>query len=127
MQFNADMQYVSRSEAGQSKRRVARTERAQSAPGDCGALTRKALVMNDMIVKGKLVRAEDMLEQVFAQNCKPSLRWLRTQTKTKAIPHIRIGHLVFFDVEMVRASLAGKRLIRGRTLAPAAPAAPQAA
>src|SRR2546425_8845286 len=62
--------------------------------------------MNEMTVKGKLVRAEDMLEQVFAQNCRPSLRWLRTQTKAKTIPHVRIGHLVFFDVEMVRTHLA---------------------
>lgn len=79
--------------------------------------------MNDRAIKGKLVGAEQMLDAVFAQDCKPSLRWLRTQTKTKAIPHIRIGHLVFFDVEMVRASLAGKRLIKGRTLAPALPQA----
>jgi hypothetical protein len=77
--------------------------------------------MNEMTVRGKLVRAEDMLEQVFAQNCKPSLRWLRTQTKAKTIPHFRIGHLVFFDVEMVRAALVDKRLIRGRMLAPVNP------
>jgi len=73
--------------------------------------------MND--IKGKLVSAEQLLDQVFAPECRPSLRWLRTQTKSKSIPHIRIGHLVFFDVEMVRAALAGKRLVRGRTLAPA--------
>jgi hypothetical protein len=73
--------------------------------------------MNDMTVKGKLVSAEQLLDQVFAPECKPSLRWLRTQTKAKSIPHIRIGHLVFFDVEMVRGVLAGKRLVRGRTLA----------
>ena len=73
--------------------------------------------MNELVVKGKLVSAEQLLDQVFAPECKPSLRWLRTQTKAKAIPHIRIGHLVFFDVEMVRAALADKRLIRGRTLA----------
>ncbi|MHB8522922.1 MAG: hypothetical protein ACYDH9_19475 [Limisphaerales bacterium] len=79
--------------------------------------------MNDVTVKGKLVSAEQLLEQVFAQECKPSLRWLRTQTKAKTIPHIRIGHLVFFDVEMVRAALAGKRLVRGRTLAAAVPTA----
>lgn len=81
--------------------------------------------MNDMTVKGKLVSAEQLLDQVFAPECRPSLRWLRTQTKAKSIPHIRIGHLVFFDVEMVRAALAGKRLVRGRALA-AAPV-PQAA
>jgi hypothetical protein len=76
--------------------------------------------MNELTVKGKLVSAEEMLEQVFAPQCKPSLRWLRTQTKAKSIPYIRIGHLVFFDVEMVRAALVDKRLVRGRTLTPAA-------
>jgi len=70
--------------------------------------------MNDMIVKGKLVSAEQLLEQVFARECKPSLRWLRTQTKAKAIPHIRLGHLVFFDLDMVRTALANKNLVRGR-------------
>ena len=73
--------------------------------------------MSELAVKGKLVSAEQLLDQVFAPECKPSLRWLRTQTKAKTIPTVRIGHLVFFDVEMVRAALAGKRLVRGRTLA----------
>jgi hypothetical protein len=80
-----------------------------------------ALVMNELTVKGKLVSAEQLLDQVFAPECRPSLRWLRSQTKAKSIPHIRIGHLVFFDVEMVRTALVGKRLVRGRTLALAEP------
>lgn len=80
-------------------------------------------LMSELAVTGKLVSAEQLLDQVFTPECKPSLRWLRSQTKAKAIPHIRIGHLVFFDVEMVRAALAGKRLIRGRTLAAAQQAA----
>jgi hypothetical protein len=75
--------------------------------------------MNENEIKGRLVNAEQLLDEVFAPECRPSLRWLRTQTKAKSIPHIRIGHLVFFDVEMVRTALAGKRLIRGRMLAPA--------
>ena len=75
--------------------------------------------MSELVVKGKLVSAEQLLDQVFAPECRPSLRWLRTQTKAKSIPHIRIGHLVFFDVEMVRGALAGKRLVRGRALAAA--------
>ena len=78
--------------------------------------------MNDMNVTGKLVSAEQLLVELFAPDCKPSLRWLRTQTKVKTIPHIRIGHLVFFDVEMVRTALVGRKLIRGRNLAPAMPA-----
>ncbi len=76
--------------------------------------------MNDMTVRGKLVSAEQLLEQLFAPECKPSLRWLRTQTKAKVIPYVRIGQLVFFDVEMVRATLASRRLVRGRSLAVAA-------
>ena len=72
--------------------------------------------MSDITVNGKLVSAEQLLDQLFAPECKPSLRWLRTQTKAKAIPHIRLGHLVFFDLDMVRTALAGKRLVRGRTL-----------
>jgi hypothetical protein len=73
--------------------------------------------MGELAVKQKLVSAEQLLDQLFAPECRPSLRWLRTQTKAKSIPYFRIGHLVFFDVEMVRASLVGKRLVRGRTLA----------
>jgi hypothetical protein len=42
------------------------------------------------------------------------LRWLRTQTKARTIPHVRIGHLVFFDLEMVRAYLAEKRVMHSR-------------
>lgn len=62
--------------------------------------------MNDKTVKGKLVNANQLLDELFAPECRPSLRWLRTQTKTKVIPAIRIGRLVFFDVETVRAALA---------------------
>jgi hypothetical protein len=71
-----------------------------------------------LVVKGKLVSAEQLLDQLFDPSCKPSLRWLRAQTKSKAIPHIRIGHLVFFDMEMVRSALAGRNLVRHR-MAPA--------
>jgi hypothetical protein len=66
------------------------------------------------MIKDKLVDAEQLLNQLFSPECKPSLRWLRTQTKAKVIPFIRIGHLVFFDVEMVRAALVDKRLVRGK-------------
>lgn len=72
--------------------------------------------MNEIVLKGKLVNAVQLLELLFEPECRPSLRWLRTQTKAKAIPHVRIGHLVFFDQDLVRAALAGKNLVRGRTL-----------
>ncbi len=72
--------------------------------------------MNETMIKGKLVSAEELLEQLFAPECKPSLRWLRTQTKAKSIPHVRIGHLVFFDMEQVRTALAGRTAARGRRI-----------
>ena len=75
--------------------------------------------MNELRLSGKLVNAKELLEALFTPEARPSLRWLRSQTQTRAIPFVRIGHLVFFDVEMVRSSLAGKRLVRGRTLAAA--------
>lgn len=66
------------------------------------------------MVKGKLVNGQQMLAEVFDPAARPSMRWLRNQTKSKAIPYIRIGHLVFFDIEMVRAALATKNLVRHR-------------
>ena len=67
-----------------------------------------------LTLTGKLVNAQAMLNEVFSEECRPSMRWLRTQTKAKTIPHVRIGHLVFFDVEIVRAYLAERRLVHGR-------------
>ena len=72
--------------------------------------------VTELVVKGKLVTAVQLLEQLFDPDARPSLRWLRTQTRAKAIPFIRIGHLVFFDVEMVRIALARKNLVRHRML-----------
>lgn len=72
--------------------------------------------MNEIRINGKLVDAQELLNELFSDDCRPSLRWLRTQTKAKTIPHVRIGHLVFFDVEMVRVHLTERRLLRSRCL-----------
>ena len=79
--------------------------------------------MNDMVLKGKLVCAEQLLDQVFDPGARPGVRWLRSQAKAKAIPHVRIGHLVFFDVVLVREALAAKNLVRHRPSAPRVQAA----
>lgn len=70
--------------------------------------------MNEIKLSGKWVAAQEMLNEVFSDECRPSMRWLRTQTKARTIPCVRIGHLVFFDVEMVRAYLAERRLVHAR-------------
>jgi hypothetical protein len=72
--------------------------------------------MNEITVRGKLVDAERLLVELFAEGSRPSLRWLRSLTKARAIPFVKIGHLVFFDVELVRQALANKNLVRGRSL-----------
>lgn len=87
----------------------------------CGAAVQEIDSMqnaiNEMVLKGKLVNADQLLDEIFDPTAKPSLRWLRTQTKAKSIPHVRIGHLVFFDVAMVRTALANKNLVRHRMTA----------
>src|SRR5437870_4977414 len=87
-----------------------------AAPVDIRLCFCDAKAMNEIKINGKLVDAQELLSQLFSDGCRPSLRWLRTQTAAKAIPHVRIGHLVFFDVEMVRAHLTERRLLRSRCL-----------
>lgn len=70
--------------------------------------------MNELKLNGKLVNAHQLLEELFDPKCRPSLRWLWNMTKARAIPFIRIGHLVFFDVDMVRSALAEVNLVRRR-------------
>ncbi|TAK98816.1 MAG: hypothetical protein EPO07_11515 [Verrucomicrobia bacterium] len=72
--------------------------------------------MNELKLDGKLVNAQQLLEALFTPESRPSLRWLRTQTETRAIPFVRLGRLVFFDVELVRTALLNKHLVRGRFL-----------
>ena len=72
--------------------------------------------MSEMRLSGKLVKAEQLLDALFDPEARPSLRWLRTQTKSRAIPYVRVGHLIFFDVELVRTAMANKNLVRGRFL-----------
>ncbi len=75
------------------------------------------MLMNQLTLTGKLVNAEQLLDALFDPEARPSLRWLRTQTKLKNIPFVRLGHLIFSDVEMVRAALASRNLVRHRVFA----------
>ena len=67
--------------------------------------------MNEKRVTEKLVDAQGLLNALFADECRPSVRWLRAQPKARAIPYFKFGRLVFFDVEMVRSHLITKRLV----------------
>jgi len=109
MKNGADMVHAGGSNAGLSDARCV---------GELRQIDSATFLMNDISVTGKLVGAKQLLEQLFDQDARPSIRWLRQQTKAKAIPFVRIGHLIFFDVDMVRAALSAKNLVAGRHLMP---------
>lgn len=56
-------------------------------------------------VSPKLLDAHGLLEALFDEQSRPSLRWLRQMQAQRKIPYVKIGHLVRFDVEKVRAAL----------------------
>ncbi|HEX4646234.1 MAG TPA: hypothetical protein VH598_11570 [Verrucomicrobiae bacterium] len=60
----------------------------------------------------KLVNAPTLLEILFDDNSRPTLRWLQAMRTKRAIPYFKIGHSVFFDPEKVRAALARRNEIR---------------
>lgn len=59
----------------------------------------------------KLLDGKQLLETTFDEASRPSLRWLRMQTKARAIPSVRIGRLIFYSPEQVRNALE-KRTVR---------------
>jgi hypothetical protein len=52
-----------------------------------------------------LVNGDKLLEIIFHEDCRPTVRWLRNQQKLRRIPFVKIGHLVFFSPAQVRAAL----------------------
>ncbi len=53
----------------------------------------------------QLVDAQKLLETLFDADTRPTDRWLRKMTRRKVVPYYRIGGLLRFDVEEVRAAL----------------------
>ena len=53
----------------------------------------------------KLVDAKTLLEIIFDERSRPSLRWLREQQSRRAIPFVKLGRLCFFDPIQVREFL----------------------
>ncbi|MBI4328199.1 MAG: hypothetical protein HY674_23465 [Chloroflexi bacterium] len=68
----------------------------------------------------QLLDAKQLLETQFAEACRPSVRWLRTQTANRTIPSIRIGRLVFYEPDLVRAALESKRTVKAKSATAAA-------
>ena len=64
--------------------------------------------------RGKLVDALGLLEALFEEECRPSLRWVRQMQSQRKIPYLKIGHLVRFDVEKVKVALDEKCKVQKR-------------
>ncbi len=62
----------------------------------------------------KLVDAQGLLIALFDEDSRPSLRWVRQMQAQRRIPYLKIGHLVFFDIDEVRDSLAKNCLVNRR-------------
>ncbi len=63
----------------------------------------------------KLMNAKELLEALFSEESRPSLRWLRHQTRIKAIGSVRMGagsRLIFYDIDAIRAAMEAKNLGR---------------
>ena len=44
----------------------------------------------------QLVSAERLLEILWDEQSRPSLQWIRKETKRRMLPHIRRGRLIFY-------------------------------
>ena len=62
----------------------------------------------------QLVSAKRLLETEFEEESRPSLRWLREMTKRRAIPSVKIGHLVFYSPAHVRDAVERKLTLKAR-------------
>jgi hypothetical protein len=56
----------------------------------------------------RYVDAPKLLEILFDEASRPSLRWVRDQQKTRSLPFCKIGRRVFFDPQIVKTYLDAK-------------------
>lgn len=64
--------------------------------------------------RSKLVDAPGLLEALFDEASRPSLRWIRQMQSQRKISYTKIGHLVRFDIEQVRKDLAENCTVHSR-------------
>jgi hypothetical protein len=60
----------------------------------------------------QFVDAKRLLELLFDEASRPSLRWLREQQGRRAIPFVKLGRLVFFSPPQVREALNSKFTVK---------------
>ncbi|MDQ8193663.1 hypothetical protein QEH59_04470 [Coraliomargarita sp. SDUM461004] len=75
------------------------------------AMVKHILENSDDFNDAKYVDAEGLLVALFAEESRPSLRWVRKMQKQRVIPFLKAGGLVRFDIAEVRASLRRNNMI----------------
>lgn len=61
--------------------------------------------------QGGMVDGPRLLENIFPNPvCRPSLRWLRTNQHS--LPHVRIGRLIWFNPQQVKAHLDARAMCK---------------
>jgi hypothetical protein len=61
----------------------------------------------------RYVDAPRLLEILFDEASRPSLRWLRSKQQARAIPFCRIGRRIFFDPILVKYHLDARSTVKG--------------
>jgi hypothetical protein len=59
----------------------------------------------------RLLDAKALLEELFPESARPSVRWLREQQKRRRIPFVKLGRLIFFDPVEVREVITTRHTI----------------
>lgn len=72
----------------------------------------------------KLVDAHGLLARLFEPETRPSLRWIRSQTRRKAIPCFKLGRLIRYDPALVRQALERNCLVLDKASARTSRATP---
>lgn len=58
----------------------------------------------------RYVDANKLLELLFDEASRPSLRWVRDQQKARTLQFVKIGRRVFFDPILVKAQLDARAM-----------------
>jgi hypothetical protein len=61
--------------------------------------------------RARLVTASKLIEEIWDADCRPCIRSIRSWTTSRILPSVRVGKLIFYDVDQVKAALA-KRTVK---------------
>ena len=62
----------------------------------------------------KLVNAENLLIELWAEGSRPTLRTIRAWQKARRIPYIQLGRKIYFDPDEVRGDLEKRWTVRAK-------------